>query len=329
MAFRMINLSVLIMTSPKHSFKASLFRLAAKLLARLVPKGVFANKNHFEIWQAAGFHVVPNHFYEPIPDTRNLDPKLWDAQKQSSGIAFHEEEQLALLTEFTVYREEYEALFSPQSNYREAFKGIESLFGPVDAEVLYCMVRHFKPRKILEIGSGFSTRISSLALLKNQALGAPLGELVAIEPYPNEAIRQGFPGLARLEQVKIQDFSLAEFEALQPNDIVFIDSSHVFKLGSDVQHEFQEILPRIPPGVLVHFHDIFLPSEYPREWIMDKHLFWNEQYFLHSFLLFNDSFKVLWGGSCMHLKHADSLAKAFKRYNSKTNWPGSFWMRRN
>lgn len=245
------------------------------------------------------------------------------------GIAFRDEEQLALLAAFAAFREEYEGLFSPQSSHRVAFEGMESLFGPVDAEALYCMVRHFKPRKILEIGSGFSTRISALALLKNQVEGLPLGELVAIEPYPNQALKQGFPGLARLAQVKIQDFPLAEFEALQPNDIVFIDSSHAFKLGSDVQHEFYEILPRIPPGVLVHFHDIFLPAEYPREWILDKHLFWNEQCFLHSFLLYNDAFKILWGGSYMHLKHSGALVKAFRRYNPKINWPGSFWMRRN
>src|SRR5690606_25350779 len=103
-------------------------------------------------------------------------------------------------------------------------------------------------------------------------------ELTAIEPWPSEALLRGFPGLKELLREDVQNVPLGRFEALEANDILFLDSSHVMKIGSDVQYEFFEIIPRLRPGVLVHFHDIFLPREYPREWVVDDQRFWNEQY---------------------------------------------------
>lgn len=121
---------------------------------------------------------------------------------------------------------------------------------------------------------------------------------------------------------------MLEFQKLKENDILFIDSSHVLKTGSDVQYEYLEILPRLNKGVLVHFHDIFLPAEYPQKWILEDHKFWNEQYLLQAFLAFNDSFEILWAGSYMHLNHPDKLEQFFKSYNKNKRWPGSFWVRK-
>src|SRR5262249_46442361 len=112
------------------------------------------------------------------------------------------------------------------------------------------------------------------------------------------------------------------------NDILFIDSSHVFRVDSDVRFLFLEVLPRLNPGVLIHIHDIFLPYDYPRDWIVKEHRFWNEQYLLHAFLLFNRAFEVLWAGSYMHTRHSDKLKRAFASYDPASVWPGSFWMRR-
>jgi hypothetical protein len=100
---------------------------------------------------------------------------------------------------------------------------------------------------------------------------------------------------------KVQNVSLSEFNKLEKNDILLIDSSHVLKIGSDVQYEYLEILPRLKKGVIVHVHDIFSPSEYPREWVLEDYRFWNEQYLLCAFLSFNSAFEVLWAGSYMHL----------------------------
>ena len=135
------------------------------------------------------------------------------------------------------------------------------------------------------------------------------------------------PSDVELWRLPIQDVSLDEFQSLRKNDILFIDSSHVCKIGSDVQFLFLEVLPRIRPGVVVHIHDIFMPMEYPKQWVLDQHLFWNEQYILQTFLSFNTTFEVLWAGQWMHIKHPDALMKAFPSYKTGV-WPGSFWFRR-
>jgi hypothetical protein len=126
----------------------------------------------------------------------------------------------------------------------------------------------------------------------------------------------------------LQDVDLSVFRALSPGDVLFIDSSHVHKLGSDVQYAFSKILPILREGVYVHLHDIFLPSEYPEEWVRGRRLFWNEQHILENFLAFNTAFEVVFSGSYMHLHHPQTLSAAFPSYRSEVNWPGSFWMKR-
>ena len=189
------------------------------------------------------------------------------------------------------------------------------------------MIRHFNPSTIMEIGSGNSTCLSAEALLKNRKEFGTSNELIAIEPYPNKNLEGGFPGLSKLIVDKVQNVPFTEFEKLKENDILFIDSSHVLQIGGDVQYEYLEILPRLKPGVIVHIHDIFLPAEYPKEWVLKRHRFWNEQYLLQAFLTLNKEFEVLWAGSYMNLNHAELLKNSFNSYNSKV-CPGSFWIRR-
>lgn len=282
----------------------------------------------FHFWQRHGVHVVPNHFYQPIPDTRTLPDKLWQKPSEMVGIDMQDDAQQALLSSFVArFRAEYESFPREQTGVPHRYFVNNGAFESVDGEILYCMVRHFKPRRIYEIGSGNSTYLSAQAVLKNREEGHDC-ELVAFEPYPNEILRAGFPGLARLAPVKAQDIPLDTFAELEEGDILFIDSSHVLKIGSDVQYEYLEILPRLRRGVVVHIHDIFLPAEYPRKWVVESRTFWTEQYLLQAFLTFNDRFRVLWGGSYMHLGHADKLEAAFSSYTRQARWPGSFWMQR-
>jgi hypothetical protein len=126
----------------------------------------------------------------------------------------------------------------------------------------------------------------------------------------------------------VQEVALDEFLKLTDGDFLFIDSSHVVKVGSDVQYQYLEILPSLNPGVVVHVHDVFLPADYPRSAIIDRHRFWNEQYVLQAFLTFNSEFEVLIAASYLHINHPDLLAAAFDSYNQLTVHPGSFWMRR-
>ncbi|MDD3014115.1 MAG: class I SAM-dependent methyltransferase [Candidatus Gastranaerophilales bacterium] len=290
-------------------------------------------KNTFHIWEKLGFHAIPIHFYEPTPDLKNLDDKLWKKNSDLIGIKMNEDTQLNLLETFSKnYRKEYETFPRNRTGIQHQYYTHNTSFSTINGEILYCMIRHFKPKKVLEIGSGNSTFISAKALISNNKENYS-GELVAIEPYPKQVLKQGFPGLTKLIQRNLQDVPLSEFENLKENDILFIDSSHMLKLGSDVHYEYLEILPRLNKGVIVHIHDIFLPAEYPKDWIMNQHYFWNEQYLLQSFMAFNTSFEVLWASNYMHLKHSEKLASissSYADYAKKRNWtgPSSFWIRR-
>jgi hypothetical protein len=286
-------------------------------------------KKSFPIGQRMGIHITPNHFYYPIPDTRTLKDDLWQKQSELDGIDINEKGQIDLLSMLSSkFKREYESFPKYKTPISYQFYLNNSAFGPVDAEILYCMIRNFKPKKIFEIGSGNSTYLAAQATIKNKEEDDRECELIAYEPFPNGTLKAGFPGLSKLIPTKIQDIPLFEFDELKENDILFIDSSHVLKIGSDVQYEYLNILPKLNKGVIVHIHDIFLPAEYPREWILNEYRFWNEQYLLQAFLINNNAFDVLWAGSYMHLKHPDELEKAFSSYNKSSVWPGSFWMRK-
>jgi len=285
-------------------------------------------KKMFNLCQELGFHITLNHFYSPIPDTRLLKDNLWTKPSELVGLNINEKEQLKLLTFFSShFKIEYDAFPTNKTPYPYEYYIDNPNFGSVDAEILWCIIRHFKPHRILEIGSGFSTLLSAQAILKNKQDNNNYEcELVTIDPYPNKIIENGFPGLSKVIPKKVQDVSLTEFQKLQKNDILFIDSSHVLKIGNDVQYEYLEVLPRLNKGVIVHSHDIFLPVEYHKNWVLKDHVFWNEQYLLQSFLTFNDTFEVLWAGTYMHLNNPEQLQKAFRSY--KREMPASFWIRR-
>jgi hypothetical protein len=288
----------------------------------------------FALCERLGFHITRNHFYEPIPDTRTLKDQLWLRQSQLIGININEQKQVEMINQFLRFKNEYDNFPKNRTSKAWQFYANNPHFGPVDAEVLYCMIRHFQPKKIIEIGCGYSTYLSAEAVLKNKDENGFRADLIAVDPHPNGVLKSGFPGLSRLITKKIEDVDLEEYKALRENDILFIDSSHVLKIGNDVHHEYLEILPRLNKGVIVHIHDIFYPCEYPKMWVLKMRRFWNEQYLVQAFLAFNNAFEVLWCGSYMRLKHSDKLADAFASYNRATVWstyrPGatSLWIRK-
>ena len=297
-------------------------RWRERVLRRLI-------RGSFDFWQRLGVHVTLNHFYEPVPDTRELADALWERQSGLVGIDLNVAEQLELLDLFASrFREGYEALPEHPTGVPHQYYTSNPNFGYVSGAVLYCMVRYFKPRRILEIGSGFSTLLLAQTVLENAGGDGDLCELTSVDPYPPPVLSPGVPGLARLLQVKAQEVPMSEFEALKGGDILFIDSSHVLNVSSDVRYEYLEVLPRLAKGVIVHIHDIYLPAEYPREWIIKKHRFWNEQYLLQAFLTGNRDFEVIWASNYLHLEHPDRLAAAFSRYRHATGAGGSFWIRR-
>jgi len=293
-----------------------------------------ANRRYFEWWERAGYHLTPVHFYEPIPDTRALREDRWSRPSELGGVALNVDHQLEFLDLICKrFAAEYDRLPIEKTADPRQFHYNNGFFGCVDPEVLYGMIRCFRPRRVIEVGSGFSTLLAAEALRVNAEHGEAPAELLTIDPFPNQVIRAGLPGLFELKTCRVQDVPLDVFEALEENDILFIDSSHVVHLDSDVRYQILDILPRIAKGVLVHFHDIFLPNEYPRRWVYELRRFWNEQYFLQAFLAFNGAFEVLWAGAYMHAHHPDRLAAAFASYRRRrgdVEWigPGSFWLRR-
>jgi hypothetical protein len=281
----------------------------------------------FDLWERHGFHLTPDHFYSPIPRVAALAAGPWPPPAELPGVDMREEAQLAWLERCREFGPELaEFPVQPTAVAHEYYRD-NPMFRVVDADVLYCLVRSRRPKRVLEIGAGFSTLLTAAALRRNAADGHP-GECVAVEPFPSDVLMRGLPGLDQLRVEGVQSMPRGYFDRLDRDDILFIDSSHVTKTGSDVNRLFLDVLPRLRPGVLVHVHDVFLPAEYPREWVVNEHRFWNEQYLLHAFLLFNGAFEVVWAGSYMHLTHPERLRDVFPAYDPASAWPGSFWMRR-
>jgi hypothetical protein len=276
----------------------------------------------YRLWERAGFHVTRNHFYSPIPDLGELPAEHWMRESSLLGIDMQERKQLGLLIDvFPQYRAEYEALALERSGASNGFHLHNPMFSGTDALVAYCLVRHLQPKRIIEVGSGYSSLLMAEAGTKNGGTS-----LTCIEPYPREFLRTGFPGLEKLIESPVQDVSTTLFETLSANDILFIDSSHVVRIGGDVNYLFFEVLPRLRPGVYVHIHDIFLPLDYRREWVVDELRFWTEQYLLQAFLMFNSEFEVVFANSYMARRHMDEFRKTFP--TSPWWGGGSFWIRR-
>jgi predicted O-methyltransferase YrrM len=311
---------------------ADAWQAAGWLLLRDDPAELvrYAAQLPFEEWQRHGWHLTPNSYLSTIPDTRQLGAALWTDQSELPGIDMRDPEQVALLHRIVeLFGPEFDAL--PRTAAAPGrFHLDNGAFESVDAELYHAMIRMHRPATVLEIGSGWSTLLALDALRANRAEGAA-GRLVAVEPYPYDFLTDAVaaaPELAELRAVPVQEVPLEAFTALVAGDILFIDSSHVLKIGSDVRYELLEVLPRLAPGVLVHVHDIFLPGEYPREWVLGaEHRFWNEQYLLQAYLAGNRGVEVLWGANWMHRRHPEELQKAFSSYDMGSRNPGSFWLR--
>lgn len=286
-------------------------------------------KKTFRTWERIGVHITRKSFYEPVPDTRTLKDTLWSELSDMVGIDVNEERQINLLSEFcSQFKNEYDDFPREQTTVPYQYFVNNKSFESVDGESYYCMIRHFKPRRIIEVGSGYSTFVGTQAVIKNKDEYGIDCEYVAIDPYPNKTIEKGFPGLSRVVKSKVEDVDFSTFLNLGENDILFIDSSHVLAIGNDVHYLYSEVLPRLKKGVLIHVHDIFLPSNYPKNWVLEKHIFWNEEYLLQAFLTFNSTFEIVLWASYLHLRFPDELGKAFSSYDSQNVLPGSFWMRR-
>ncbi len=267
------------------------------------------------------------HFYSPIVDTayiREKEKRIWpQSPPDTPGVDFNEEGQKSfLLNEFPRFVGEF-SYPADKKNVRSSsdFFINNGQFGGLDAVALFIMLRRFQPKKIIEVGSGFS---SLLAADVNRRWFDNSIDFSCIEPYPRDFLKRGVPGVTQLVESKVEDVSLDFFSGLRENDILFIDSSHVSKTGSDVNYLYFEVIPRLAPGVIVHIHDIFFPYDYPKAWVLGENRSWNEQYLLRAMLMFTDVFEVLFG--CAYAFYV--LPRFVEQVCGKVIGGGSFWMRK-
>jgi predicted O-methyltransferase YrrM len=270
----------------------------------------------------------PGHFYSPvisIKDVENRQSEIWKNTQIEGiqGIDLQTMQQKYLIKSFAQYYKDLP--FSVRNNMKNRYWFENDYYSYTDGIVLYSMIRHFEPKRIIEVGSGFS---SAAMLDTNELFFNNKIELTFIEPYPerlNNLLTKNDKKLNRIIQNKLQAVSLDEFKKLEAGDILFVDSTHVVKTGSDVNYILFEILPVLQSGVLIHFHDVFYPFEYPKSWVLGGRN-WNEDYFLRAFLMYNEHFKIRLFSHYLHELHKEVFVGMPLCYK---NAGGNLWLEKN
>ena len=309
-----------------NKFKSVLNRTTL-VLFRAVPVRVaqhvlFLAQSQRETLDRWGYHIRPIHYYEPLPDFRSITKEQIIRRREYPALDFNWETQMGLLKDLAAYRDELRQLDRQGAN---GFDFQNGYFDGFDAAVYYSIIRHLKPSQVIEVGGGYSTRIAQKALVRNRDQGNE-GKLICIEPNPEPRLPDTRFDFDLIEK-PVQEIEVDFFSSLKANDILFIDSTHTVKFGSDVCYAFLDILPKLSSGVWVHVHDIFFPHDYPPEWLIEKRLALNEQYLLEAFLAFNDEFSVRLSNRWICLDRTEAAAQLWQ-----TDRPGSFsssfWMKR-
>jgi hypothetical protein len=270
------------------------------------------------------------HFYSPIVDPDELigqEVRLWPDHPKIIGIDFNDAEHERLLREvFPLHLPAYDYPERLQeSDDLVGFFTQNSQFSWLDSRSLFVLLRAWKPKRFIEIGSGFSTLLT--ADVNRRFLDNSL-DITCVEPYPRKFLREGIPGVKRLIDDKVQNVPLSVFEELQAGDILFVDSSHVVKTGSDVNYIYFEILPRLAKGVLIHIHDVFFPHDYPKDWVLTENRSWNEVYLVRALLMYSTAFKVRFGCSYAFWRFPELVKHALSLPSGHAFGGGSLWIER-
>ncbi len=270
-----------------------------------------------------------DHYYSPVPDNRALaqEParsRVWPPQPRPAvGVDWREQEQVALVHGFAEFAD-FELPDEPTDDPRD-FHLANDMFSRLDAWMLQAMLRHLRPRNMIEVGCGWSSLLS--ARVNREHLGGSM-RFTCIEPYPPQFLEGGVHGISALIPSRVEDLGFDPFSQLQAGDVLFIDTSHVVKTGGDVVFLFQEVVPRLASGVVVHVHDIFMPRDYPEEWVLSGRA-WNEQYLVQAFLTFNSAFRVLLGSAWLSHCRPDVLESILPDYPARYgDGGGSLWIER-
>lgn len=272
------------------------------------------------------FLKFPNgNYYSTIPNIKEIfdyEEKIFNNKfKYVEGIDLNIKHQLELLDKFSVYYKDVPFSNKKLDSLRYHFEN--GAFEYSDALILYSMLRYLKPKRVIEVGSGYS---SCVTLDTNEMFFKNEISCKFIEPYPNllKSLIKTDEKIDIIEK-RLQDVSIDVFEELEAGDILFIDSTHVSKCNSDVNYIIFDILPRLKKGVIIHFHDIFYPFEYPKEWIYSG-TYWNEAYILRAFLQYNYEFKIIFFNDYINTHYSENIVAKMPLCQKNTG--GSIWLKK-
>jgi len=308
---------------PIVDFIVSPFTLLSSILLKVIRRrGIKWFPIAKKIFLRVGVFPIWDHYYEPLFSPKDLHFPL-DEDRNLPGIDWNVKEQLSLLQKFD-FNDELRKFPVYQKNQQEFYYN-NVAYGSGDSEILYSMIRHFKPRKIIEIGSGNSTLMAKNAIRQNKEESAEYNCLhICIEPF--EAPWLEDIGVKVIRK-RVEELENNFFAQLRNNDLLFIDSSHIIRPQGDVLFEYLEVLPILNTGVIVHSHDIFSPKDYLCDWIYEDVRFWNEQYLLEAFLSCNTSFKVIAALNFLHHNYYKELALKCPMLTQERE-PGAFYIQK-
>ncbi len=274
----------------------------------------------------------PGHFYSPIPSKSYVraNAKRIFSDADPLAVNLNIDQQFSLIQTLASFRDElpYDFLNEKETtNLRYRWlNGCQYRYS--DVVFLYFAIRHLQPKKIVEVGSGAS---SAVMLDIDDLFFESSIQLTFIEPYPERLLSflsETDKNTKTISRKKVQDVPFDVFIELDENDILFVDSSHVSKVGSDLNHIVFEVLPRLKKGVWIHFHDIFFPFELPQEWILSHSKFWNENYLIRAFLMNNDSYEIMLFNTCLQKKYRSWFEKEIPECLLGEEPTGSIWIRK-
>lgn len=269
--------------------------------------------------------VPPGHFYSPIPgraDREAAAAALNQQPRKLPGIDLNDEGQMALLERLRRWYPD--VLFSDEADGRYRYHFVNWSYTYADGIIYACLLQELRPARVIEVGCGWSSAL--LLDINEERLGGAT-DITFVEPFPDvlrQITRRGDLD-GRLRQAPLQEMPLDLFTPLDSGDILFIDSTHVARSGSDVNYLFFEILPCLRPGVYVHFHDVFFPFEYPAEWLLDGRS-WNEDYLLRAFLQYNSAFEIALFATYIEQTQKDWFLEHMPK--CLLNPGGNIWLRR-
>jgi len=266
-----------------------------KTLVQLSKKVIWSNPYIRKQIQEHKINIIPSNFYSNIPSIEDIETSF-EYKEPGAEVynhhLFNKDKMNSIIEQLYGYADEFNPPTDGDADNPADFFWKNPAFSYSDAMMYYCMIRHFKPARILEIGSGFSTLVAQAALRKNQT-----GTLTLIEPYPKPFLKK-LDTVDNLIESFVQNIRVHDMLGLvEQSDIWFIDSTHTVKTGSDCLYLYLKIMPQVTKDIPVHSHDIYLPFGYPHKLILEKHIYWTEQYLLYAYMLDNPKIEVLYSSA--------------------------------